>query len=47
MQLKHSFGLMRRHFLNRSGTALIGVATAFSLFACSSSDQGTSKQQAV
>ena len=45
MQLKHSFGLMRRHFLNRSGTALIGVATAFSLFACSSSDQGTSRQQ--
>ena len=45
MQVNRSFDLMRRRFLNRSSTALIGVATAFSLAACSSSDQGTAKQQ--
>ncbi len=46
MQVNRSFDLMRRRFLNRSSTAVIGVATAFSLAACSSSsDQGTGKQQ--
>ena len=45
MQVNRSFDLMSRRFLNRSSTALIGVATAFSLAACSSSDQGTGKQQ--
>ena len=45
MQVKRPFDLMPRRFLNRSSTALIGIAAAFSLAACSSSDQGTSKQQ--
>ena len=45
MQVKRSFSLMRRHSLNRFSTTLFGVATAFSLAACSSSDQGTDKQQ--
>ena len=45
MQVNRSFDLMRRRFLNRSSTALIGFAAAFSLAACSSNDQGTGKQQ--
>ena len=45
MQVKRSFNLMRRHSLNRFSTTLFGVATAFSLAACSASDQGTDKQQ--
>ncbi len=45
MEVNRPLDLIGRRFLNRSGTALIGVAAACSLTACSSSDQGTGKQQ--
>ena len=45
MQVNRSFDLMRRRFLSPSSTALISVAAAFSLAACSSGNQGTGKQQ--
>ena len=45
MQVTRSLDPIGRRFLNRSSTALIGIAAACGLAACSSNDQGTGQQQ--